>query len=84
MNKIIILMVALLALAQWNSYKKITIQADEGMFTVTESLLGSMKIYKETDTTWWIWADEFIGKNRMKVCHNCTIIPESEESNEQD
>jgi len=51
---------------------KTTIQTDEGVFTATKRMFGGEPIYRETDTTWWVWADEL--NRKMKICHNCKII----------
>lgn len=45
----------------------------EGRFTCTHHFCGAQKIYKETETTWWLWADELGGGNRMIIGHDCRI-----------
>ncbi len=60
------------------------IECDEGRFTCVKRFLGGEPIYKQTDTTWWLWPEEtevcgisMFAKRlqrKMIICHNCKFV----------
>ncbi len=69
---LVIVAAVLVGINDARSCGRFKVTCDQGQYICTRRFLGGEKVYKETDTKWWIWPDCF-GPNQMIIVTNPKI-----------